>query len=110
MLLNFYNGSGDYIGQHHDKTKGLITETPIVTISFGETRIFRLTKWRGKEKIGQHDFPAPEGRVFVMPWDTNKAWKHEVVKRTRYHGHRISVTIRAFSEGVLPTEEYFEKL
>ncbi len=106
VLLNWYQGPGEYIGPHHDSTKGLVPETPIVTISFGEMRIFRLTKWSQKKKQAQHDFPAADGRVFVMPWSTNKAWKHEVVRRTTYKGRRISVTIRAFAEGVLSAEAY----
>jgi len=38
----------------------------------------------GKQRIevGQHDFPASHGDVFVVGWDLNKAWKHEVLKRT----------------------------
>lgn len=108
LLLNWYQGPSDYIGPHHDSTRGLIPETPIVTISFGEPRTFRLTQWRQKKKIAQHDFTTSPGRVFVMPWPTNKAWKHEVVKRAGYNGRRISVTLRAFNEGVLPPETYFE--
>lgn len=108
LLLNWYQGPSDYIGPHHDSTRGLIPETPIVTISFGEARTFRLTKWEKKKKVAHHDFPTSPGRVFVMPWATNKAWKHEVVKRVGYKGRRISVTLRAFGEGVLPPESYFE--
>ena len=108
VLLNWYDGPGDYIGPHHDSTRGLFADTPIVTISFGEERIFRLTKWSRKRKTAQHDFPAIEGRVFIMPWTTNKAWKHEIARRTTYKGRRISVTIRAFAEGVLPSDLYEE--
>lgn len=108
LLLNWYRGRGDYIGPHHDSTKGLIPETPIVTISFGERRLFRLTRWTKKRKTDQHDFAADSGRVFVMPWNTNTAWKHEVVKRAAYSGRRISVTLRAFAEGVLPPDAYLE--
>lgn len=93
LLLNWYEGPGHYIGAHHDETKGLVPGTPIVTISFGETRTFRLIK--GREK---RDFAAPNGTVFVLPYDTNLAWKHLVPKSTRYRGRRISVTVRAFEE------------
>lgn len=93
LLLNWYEGPGDYIGAHHDKTAGLVPGTPIVTISFGETRTFRLI--RGRER---RDFPAPAGTVFVLPHDTNLAWKHLVPKSTRYTGRRISVTVRAFED------------
>ena len=101
LLLNWYEGPDDYIGPHHDSTKNLINGSPIVTISFGETRVFRLTKGKGEQR-NVRDFPAPHGLVFVMPWNTNKVWKHEVVKSAKNKGRRMSVTLRAFSEGVLP--------
>jgi alkylated DNA repair dioxygenase AlkB len=95
ILLNWYEGPGHYIGPHNDSTVNMIKATPIVTISFGETRVFRLSKGvRDARKVS--DFPAPDGTVFVMPYDTNLAWKHSVPKSTKYVGRRISVTFRAF--------------
>lgn len=94
LLLNWYEGPGHYIGAHHDSTTGLVPGTPVVTLSFGEARTFRLLK--GREK---RDFAAPNGTVFVLPYDTNLAWKHMVPKSARYSGRRISVTLRAFEEG-----------
>ena len=108
LLLNWYEGSEDYIGPHHDSTTGLVTGSPIVTISFGEQRTFRLTRWEGRKRDDHQDFPASHGNVFVVGWDLNKVWKHEVLKRTAYTGRRISVTLRAFSHGVLPPEQYCE--
>ncbi len=91
LLLNWYEGPGHYIGAHHDSTTGLVPHTPIVTISFGEARTFRLIRVREKR-----DFAAPNGTVFVLPADTNEVWKHLVPKSTKYRGRRISVTLRAF--------------
>lgn len=96
VLVNWYDGPTHYIGPHQDSIKGIVPGTPIVTASFGETRVFRLTKGKGaiQETL---DFPAPSGTVFAMPWDTNLAWKHSVPKSARHHGRRISVTFRAFN-------------
>jgi alkylated DNA repair dioxygenase AlkB len=97
ILLNWYDGPGHYIGPHNDSTVNIIKGTPIVTVSFGETRVFRLSKGiRDARKVV--DFPAPDGTVFVMPFDTNLAWKHSVPKSTKYVGRRISVTFRAFEK------------
>jgi alkylated DNA repair dioxygenase AlkB len=94
LLLNWYDGHlGHYIGAHHDSTKDMVIGAPIITISFGEERIFRLTQPKTK---AVRDFPARDGTVFVMPYDTNKVWKHEVPKYARWDGRRISITIRAF--------------
>lgn len=95
ILLNWYDGSrGHYIGKHRDSTTNMVTGSPIVTISFGEERKFRLRPWR---QTGFQDFPARDGTVFVMPYDTNLAWTHEVPPSAKRQGRRISVTIRAFA-------------
>lgn len=107
LLLNWYEGPNDYIGPHHDSTRNLAAGAPIVTVSFGEERMFRLTKGTGTAKTTL-DFPAANGAVFVLPFVTNKVWKHAVPKSARYHGRRISVTLRAFTSGVLPPEHYWE--
>jgi alkylated DNA repair dioxygenase AlkB len=97
LLLNWYDGAQrHHIGPHRDKTNGLVAGAPIVTISFGEDRTFRLRPWRGRGK-GFRDFAATSGSVFLLPFDTNKAWTHEIVHRTRHTGRRISVTLRAFA-------------
>lgn len=100
-LLNWYEGPGHYIGPHHDSVKHMAQGAPIVTVSFGETRVFRLTRGKGAD-AQTIDFPAPDRTLFVLPFDTNLAWKHSVPKSARYIGRRISVTLRAF-EADVPT-------
>lgn len=103
LLLNWYEGPGHYIGPHHDSTRDMVADTPIVTVSFGETRVFRLTRGAGSAKEAR-DFPAENGSVFVLPYATNLAWKHAVPKSARYRGRRISVTLRAFTSGAARDE------
>ncbi len=94
VLVNWYDsGFRHYIGRHRDSTSGMIDGAPIVTISLGADRIFRLRPWKEE---GIRDFPASNGTVFVMPYETNQHWTHEVPHRAKDHGRRISVTIRAF--------------
>ncbi len=107
LLTNWYEGAASYIGPHHDSTKGLVIGAPIVTVSFGETRMFRLTPGKDSDQPVR-DFAAVPGTVFVLPYDTNQVWKHSVPKRASYAGRRISVTFRAFDQGVLPIEQYWE--
>ncbi|MFO0570201.1 MAG: alpha-ketoglutarate-dependent dioxygenase AlkB [Polyangiaceae bacterium] len=96
LLLNWYDASLEhYIGKHRDKTTGLVDGAPIVTISLGAARVFRLRPWRAP---GARDFAARHGTVFVMPFNTNRAWTHEVPHFARGRGRRISVTIRAFTD------------
>jgi len=94
LLLNWYDGSlGHYIGPHHDSVKDMVVGAPIVTISLGEERVFRLT--HPKRKVTS-DVIARDGSVFVTPYETNLAWKHAVPRFARYRGRRLSITLRAF--------------
>ena len=94
LLLNWYDGgSKHYIGAHRDDTRDLQDGSPIVTLSFGEERVFRLRPWKQR---GYTDLTVGHGDVLLIPWKTNAAWTHEVPHFVRYTGRRISVTIRAF--------------
>jgi len=43
VLLNWYDGEkGHYIGKHRDSIVSMIVGAPIVTLSLGEDRVFRL--------------------------------------------------------------------
>ena len=97
LLLNWYDGSENhYIGKHRDSTKGLETGSPIITISHGEERVFRMRPYGGK---GFHDLLVKDGDVIVIPWETNKNYTHELPHFSKYKGRRISITLRAYSEG-----------
>jgi alkylated DNA repair dioxygenase AlkB len=74
----------------------MIEGAPIVTVSYGATRTFRLRPWKGD---GVRDFEARDGTVFVMPYATNRAWTHEVPHNAKSLGRRISITLRAFTAG-----------
>lgn len=105
LLLNWYDGQlGHYIGRHRDSIKYLIPGTPIVTISLGDERTFRLRPWPAKPQTEPIDFPARHGTVFIMPWETNRAFTHEVPISKGQIGCRISVTIRAFTK-TTPAQE-----
>lgn len=94
LLLNWYDAEKrHYIGAHRDSRIGLVVGSPIVTISVGATRTFRLRPLKEK---GFVDFEAAHGTVFVMPWETNLAVKHEVPHQASCTGRRISMTARAF--------------
>ncbi len=95
LLLNWYDGAlGHYIGKHRDSTQNMIEGAPIVTISFGEERVFRLRPW--KVKRGYKDFVVKNGSVLIMPYQTNQSWTHEIIKSKKLLGKRISLTLRAF--------------
>jgi len=94
LLLNWYDGGQQhYIGRHRDSIDGIIPGTPIVTVSLGDERKFRMRPWQGN---GFTDFIASDGTVFILPFETNRAWTHEVPASKKQTGRRISITLRAF--------------
>lgn len=95
LLLNWYDGQkGHYIGAHKDDTRDLIPESPIVTISLGEERIFRM---RPYQQSGFKNITVRNAEVIVIPWETNQSWTHEVPSFQKYKGKRVSITLRAYS-------------
>lgn len=67
---------------------------PIVTISLGERRTFRLRPWKSTSE--KYDFEAFDSAVFVLPYSTNLRWTHEVPASKKLQGRRISITLRGF--------------
>jgi 2-oxoglutarate-Fe(II)-dependent oxygenase superfamily protein len=75
LLLNWYDGAlGHRIGAHGDDENELVVGAPIVTISYGESRIFRLRKYKGDMC---KDVEVTDGNL-IIPYDTNLAFKHAV--------------------------------
>ena len=84
-----------------EKLEGVVFDeegAPIVTLSLGEERVFRLRPWKGK---GFRDFPTTNRTALVLPYATNRAWTHEVPHAARFTGRRISVTFRAFEQAAV---------
>ena len=95
LFVNWHDGKlNHYHGKHRDSTNGLIPDTPIITISLGEDRIFRMRPY--KTEGDMKDFMLNNGDYILIPWETNQRWTHEVPKFARFKGRRISVTMRAF--------------
>jgi alkylated DNA repair dioxygenase AlkB len=65
LLLNWYDGSaGHYIGAHRDDTRDLMEESPIITISLGQERVFRMRPYQGS---GFKDVLLQNGDALIMP-------------------------------------------
>jgi len=102
-LLNWY-APEHYLGPHHDDMKQLEPGSPIVSISWGQTRTFRL-KWNKKRPCkGALDssLELRSGDLLFMSWHLNRTHKHEVCKLSKTRqvaaGGRINVTLRSFKK------------
>ncbi len=93
VLVNWYDAAENhYIGPHSDSIIGLQEGSPIITISLGASRVFKVTG-EINELIETQD-----RMVLVMPWEVNISCKHQVLKPDHRTGNRISITLRAFND------------
>jgi len=92
VLLNLYRNGNDGVAWHSDK-EGKIGKNPtIASVTFGETRMFRL---RHKTlEMPQLEIPLFHGSLFVMSGTTNTFWQHQVPKTSKRVLPRINLTFR----------------
>jgi alkylated DNA repair dioxygenase AlkB len=97
VLINWYRDGRDYIGTHSDDERQLVPDSPIVTLSLGAERTFRV---RDAQKKIVRDVRVRHGTVLVMGGAFQREFKHEVPpisgKKGEAHGRRISITLRQF--------------
>lgn len=97
ILLNIYPDGKHYIGAHSDAEKDLCKCCPVVGISLGVDRKFRIRKINdelmnnGKKFL---DIITKHGQVLVMGGDFQKTYKHEIPIESTVSGARISLTFR----------------
>ena len=98
ILINWYKNGLHYIGVHSDNTKPLVIDSPIVSISLGQERIFRI-KDKNKKTIIK-DIILKDKAVITMGGAFQTYYTHEVPKVTgkkgEQLGRRINITFRAF--------------
>uniref|UniRef100_A0A7S2XDL9 Fe2OG dioxygenase domain-containing protein n=1 Tax=Lotharella oceanica TaxID=641309 RepID=A0A7S2XDL9_9EUKA len=100
-LVNWY-APQHYLGPHHDDARQLVEASPIVSITWGQTRTFRIKRNPKKECEGSKNasLDLRNGDLLLMSWCLNKTHKHEVTKLAKGRqvaaGGRINVTLRAF--------------
>jgi len=92
VLLNLYRNGKDGVAWHSDKTGKSGNDPVIASVTFGETRIFRL-------RHKQHKHPQVEillhhGSFLLMAGTTNSFWEHQIPKTARDILPRINLTFR----------------
>lgn len=64
LLINWYENGRHYIGAHSDNVNPLVDNSPIVSISIGATRIFRIKDKKTRSIV--KDITVKHGTVVVM--------------------------------------------
>lgn len=93
VLLNLYRDRKDGVAWHSDKTGKSGVNPVIASVTFGETRLFRL-RHKMRKDVPQIEIPLHHGSLLVMSGTTNSFWEHQVPKTARNVLPRINLTFR----------------
>lgn len=93
VLLNLYRNGSDGVSWHSDKTDKSGTNPIIASVTFGETRMFRL-RHKFRKELPQVDIPLYHGSFLIMAGKTNSFWEHAVPKTTKEVLPRVNLTFR----------------
>jgi alkylated DNA repair dioxygenase AlkB len=93
VLLNLYRNGNDGVGWHSDKTTSTNKDMNIASVTFGETRMFRL-RHKFMKHLPQIEIPLYHGSFLLMTGATNSYWEHQVPKTAKEVLPRINLTFR----------------
>ena len=92
VLLNLYRNGNDSVAWHSDKEHMIGKNPRIASVTFGQTRPFRL---RHKSKVPpQLKIPLHHGTLLLMSGTTNTFWEHHIPKSSKEMLPRINLTFR----------------
>ncbi|MEN2415244.1 alpha-ketoglutarate-dependent dioxygenase AlkB family protein [Flavobacterium mesophilum] len=93
LLLNLYRDGNDSVAWHSDKEHNTGPNPIIASVTFGETRMFKL-RHKFRKDIDQVEIPLHHGSFLLMAGTTNSFWQHHVPKTARDVLPRINLTFR----------------
>ncbi len=93
VLLNLYRNGQDSVAWHSDKPDKSDSNPIIASVTFGETRMFRL-RHKFRKDVSQVGIPLHHGSFLLMAGTTNSFWEHQVPKTAKDILPRINLTFR----------------
>lgn len=93
VLLNLYRNGKDSVAWHSDKEDNSGRNSVIASVTFGETRMFRL-RHKFRKDLTQVKIPLHHGSFLLMAGTTNTFWQHQVPKTAKDVLPRINLTFR----------------
>ena len=97
VLLNLYRDENDSVGWHSDAEPELGRCPAIASISFGESRTFRL-RHKSRKDVKPLLLELTDGSLLHMAGTTQHCWQHAVLKERAPCGPRINLTFRTIRE------------
>lgn len=99
LLLNLYRDGNDSVAWHSDKEHNTGPNPIIASVTFGETRMFRL-RHKFRKDLDQVEIPLHHGSFLLMAGTTNSYWQHQVPKTARDVLPRINLTFRRTNRNI----------
>lgn len=93
VLLNLYRNGDDAMGWHSDDEKSLGATPCIASVSIGAVRRFRM-RHRFRKSVPPMSLELTHGSLLLMAGETQKYWKHAVMRTKKPVGPRINLTFR----------------
>lgn len=95
-LANLYENGLQAVGWHSDDEPSLVSpdqQVVIASLSFGASRKFCFKHKSTQEKV---EMMLQSGQLIVMRGQTQRFWKHAIMKSTKITEPRINLTFRYF--------------
>ena len=93
VLLNLYRDGNDSVAWHSDKEHMIGQNPNIASLTFGQTRPFRM-RHKINKAIPQIEIPLHHGTLLLMSGTTNTFWEHHIPKSAKDMLPRINLTFR----------------
>jgi len=92
VLCNLYRNGNDHVSYHSDDEPIFGGDPIIASLSFGETRKFKLRR-KDDHKVKQ-SLTLTDGSLLIMGRGIQGAWQHSVPKAKLANAPRINLTFR----------------
>ena len=93
VLLNLYRNGRDGVAWHSDKEENFGRNAVIASVTFGETRVFKL-RHKTRKDIPVVEIPLQHGSFLLMAGTTQSFWEHQIPKTAKEQLPRINLTFR----------------
>jgi alkylated DNA repair dioxygenase AlkB len=93
VLVNYYRDGNDSVAWHSDTLPADGRHHPIASVTFGETRLFKIRN-KSRKDIGHLDIPLTHGSFLLMGETMQELYEHHVPKTAKKVGARINLTFR----------------
>lgn len=91
LLANLYRNGNDSMGWHADKEKELGKDPAIASLSFGDTRLFKMRHNKTGEMM---NIELQHGDLLLMSGSLQHHWRHSIPKTKLKKNPRINLTFR----------------